>query len=43
MAIQLAKGRRVDLTKTYPGLTKAVVGLDWDTNKYSWLVDFDLD
>ncbi|NEU34893.1 TerD family protein, partial [bacterium LRH843] len=24
MAIQLAKGQRVDLTKTNPGLTKAV-------------------
>ena len=26
MAIQLAKGQRVDLTKTNPGLTKAVIG-----------------
>lgn len=43
MAIQLAKGQRVDLTKTNPGLTKAVIGLGWDTNKYSGGHDFDLD
>lgn len=43
MAIQLSKGQRVDLTKTNPGLTKAVIGLGWDTNKYSGGHDFDLD
>ena len=26
-----------------PGLTKAVIGLGWDTNKYSGGHDFDLD
>ncbi|MGE6631939.1 TerD family protein [Bacillus sp. NPDC077027] len=43
MAIQLSKGQRVDLTKTNPGLTKCIIGLGWDTNKYSGGADFDLD
>ncbi|WP_339299478.1 TerD family protein [Paenibacillus sp. FSL R5-0623] len=43
MTISLAKGQRIDLTKTNPGLTRVVVGLGWDTNKYSGGVDFDLD
>ncbi|CAF1856149.1 TerD family protein [Bacillus subtilis] len=43
MAIQLSKGQRIDLTKTNPGLKKAVIGLGWDTNKYSGGHDFDLD
>ncbi|MDO3661058.1 TerD family protein [Bacillus sp. C28GYM-DRY-1] len=43
MAIQLSKGQRIDLTKTNPGLAKAVIGLGWDTNKYSGGHDFDLD
>ncbi|MER0141922.1 TerD family protein [Bacillus safensis subsp. safensis] len=43
MAIQLSKGQRVDLTKTNPGLTKVMIGLGWDTNKYSGGVEFDLD
>ncbi|KAB2330206.1 TerD family protein [Cytobacillus depressus] len=43
MAIQLAKGQRIDLTKTNPGLTKALIGLGWDTNKYQGGHDFDLD
>lgn len=43
MVIQLSKGQRIDLTKTNPGLTKAVIGLGWDTNKYSGGHDFDLD
>ncbi|PJZ01600.1 MULTISPECIES: TerD family protein [Bacillus] len=43
MAIQLSKGQRIDLTKTNPGLAKAVIGLGWDTNKYSGGQDFDLD
>lgn len=34
MTISLAKGQKVDLTKTNPGLSKVVVGLGWDTNKY---------
>lgn len=43
MTIVLSKGQRVDLTKTNPGLTKAIIGLGWDTNKYSGGGDFDLD
>lgn len=43
MGIQLAKGQRIDLTKSNPGLVKAVIGLGWDTNKYQGGYDFDLD
>ncbi|MDR2528310.1 MAG: TerD family protein [Synergistaceae bacterium] len=43
MAINLQKGQKVDLTKTNPGLTKILVGLGWDTNKYDGGSDFDLD
>jgi tellurium resistance protein TerD len=43
MSINLAKGQRIDLTKTNPGLTKVLVGLGWDTNKYNGGNDFDLD
>lgn len=43
MAIQLSKGQRIDLTKTNPGLKRAVIGLGWDTNKYQGGHDFDLD
>ncbi len=43
MAIQLSKGQRIDLTKTNPGLIRAVIGLGWDTNKYQGGNDFDLD
>ncbi|MBU8878382.1 TerD family protein [Bacillus sp. FJAT-29790] len=43
MAIQLSKGQRIDLTKTNPGLTKVLIGLGWDTNKYQGGHDFDLD
>ncbi|MGE6631938.1 TerD family protein [Bacillus sp. NPDC077027] len=43
MAISLSKGQKVDLTKTNPGLTKVVVGLGWDVNKYDGGQDFDLD
>ncbi|MDD2212082.1 MAG: TerD family protein [Desulfitobacteriaceae bacterium] len=41
--ISLQKGQKVDLTKTNPGLTKLIVGLGWDTNKYDGGKDFDLD
>ncbi|WP_318614395.1 TerD family protein [Sporosarcina sp. YIM B06819] len=41
--ISLAKGQKVDLTKTNPGLSKVVVGLGWDVNKYDGGQDFDLD
>lgn len=43
MAVSLKKGQKVDLTKTNPGLTKIIVGLGWDTNKYDGGFDFDLD
>lgn len=43
MAINLSKGQRIDLTKSNPGLKKAIIGLGWDTNKYSGGYDFDLD
>ncbi|AEB77065.1 TerD family protein [Clostridium botulinum] len=43
MAVSLSKGQKVDLTKTNPGLTKVVVGLGWDINKYDGGNDFDLD
>lgn len=43
MGINLTKGQRIDLTKTNPGLTKAIIGLGWDTNRYSGGHDFDLD
>ncbi|WP_027416123.1 TerD family protein [Aneurinibacillus terranovensis] len=43
MAISLSKGQKVDLTKTNPGLSKVIVGLGWDTNKYDGGFDFDLD
>ncbi|MGB3367678.1 MAG: TerD family protein [Acidaminobacteraceae bacterium] len=43
MAVNLSKGQKVDLTKGNPGMTKVVVGLGWDTNKYDGGNDFDLD
>lgn len=43
MAISLKKGEKVDLTKGNPGLSKVIVGLGWDTNKYDGGNAFDLD
>ena len=43
MAVSLQKGQKVDLTKGNPNLSKIVVGLGWDTNKYDGGFDFDLD
>ena len=43
MAVNLSKGQKVDLTKSNPGLSKIVVGLGWDTNRYDGGYDFDLD
>lgn len=43
MAVNLTKGQKVDLTKSNPGLSKIVVGLGWDTNKYDGGSAFDLD
>ena len=43
MAVCLTKGQKVDLTKGNPGLSKLMIGLGWDTNKYDGGFDFDLD
>ncbi|GAB6087419.1 TerD family protein [Alkaliphilus crotonatoxidans] len=43
MAISLSKGQKVDLTKGNPGLSKIIVGLGWDVNKYDGSAAFDLD
>ncbi|MCX7746461.1 MAG: TerD family protein [Clostridia bacterium] len=43
MAVRLSKGQKVDLTKSSPGLKKIIVGLGWDTSKYSGTYSFDLD
>ncbi len=43
MAISLQKGQKVDLTKGNPGLSKMLIGLGWDTNRYDGSADFDLD
>ena len=43
MAVNLRKGQKVDLTKGKAGLTKLLVGLGWDTNRYDGGSDFDLD
>ncbi len=43
MAISLSKGQKVDLTKGNPGLSRLLVGLGWDVNKYDTGSDFDLD
>lgn len=41
--ISLQKGQKVDLTKSNPGISKVLVGLGWDVNKYDGGQDFDLD
>ena len=43
MAVNLQKGQRADLTRSNAGLDKLVVGLGWDTNKYTGGEAFDLD
>ena len=40
MAINLTKGQKVSLNK---GVKLALVGLGWDTNRYTGAADFDLD
>lgn len=42
MGVSLVKGQKVDLTKG-TNLSKIVVGLGWDVNKYDGQADFDLD
>ena len=34
MVIQLQKGQKMDLAKTSPGLSRAVIGLGWDIKSY---------
>lgn len=41
--VSLAKGQKVSLAKVAPSMKKIMVGLGWDTNKYSGGYDFDLD
>ena len=41
--VNLLKGQKVDLTKGNPGLSKILVGLGWDVNKYDGGSAFDLD
>lgn len=43
MSISLTKGQKINLTKDNPGLSKVIVGLGWDTNKYDGGKIFDLD
>lgn len=43
MAVSLTKGQKVDLTKGNPGLSRLLVGLGWDVNKYDGGSAFDLD
>lgn len=43
MAVNLKKGQKVDLTKGNPSLSKLLIGLGWDINKYDGGADFDLD
>ncbi|MBQ6173526.1 MAG: TerD family protein [Clostridia bacterium] len=40
MAVNLSKGQKVSLSK---GMSYALVGLGWDTNRYDGSADFDLD
>ncbi|MDF2594624.1 MAG: putative stress response protein [Clostridia bacterium] len=40
MGVNLSKGQRVSLDKS---LSRALIGLGWDTNKYDGGYDFDLD
>ena len=41
--INLSKGQKINLSKSKPSLKKIMVGLGWDTAKYSGSADFDLD
>lgn len=41
--INLSKGAKVNLSKERPSLKKIMVGLGWDTNKYTGGANFDLD
>ena len=41
--VNLSKGQKVNLSKVAPSLTRMMVGLGWDVNKYSGGKNFDLD
>lgn len=43
MALDLQKGQKIDLTKGNPELSKLLIGLGWDTDKYNGGYNFDLD
>ncbi|MBQ6774114.1 MAG: TerD family protein [Synergistaceae bacterium] len=43
MAISLTKGQKVDLTKGNSGLSKLLIGLGWDVNRFDSGSAFDLD
>lgn len=43
MPINLSKGQKISLSKEVPGLSRIMVGLGWDTNRYDGNADFDLD
>lgn len=43
MGINLQKGQKINLTKEEAPLSRLIVGLGWDTNKYSGSYAFDLD
>lgn len=43
MVVNLQKGQKTDVTKGNAGLSKIVVGLGWDVNKYDGQANFDLD
>lgn len=43
MSINLSKGERVNLAKEAPKMTKAAIGLGWDTNRSDTGGTFDLD
>lgn len=43
MTVFLSKGEKVDLTKGRPSLSKIMIGLGWDVNKYDGETSFDLD
>lgn len=43
MAISLVKGQKVNLTSSNPGMSRILIGLGWDTNRYDGGHAFDLD
>ncbi len=43
MPVSLKKGQKVSITKDNPGLTRLLVGIGWDINRYDTGGQFDLD